>query len=176
MWFTPTVDVEVGGRRESALRYSPLKGSTVMKVPANRAVAVLTPAVFAPLAGAISVFAAQEANTDIDPNQLTAIFIAGATIAFGKAALWLKGWQDFEKGQQMPADALLAADDVAALSEDESVDEDEAADDLAIADADADFDADAEFDEPSIEDDEEPEVDEEPAIDDSHLVVNGVSG
>jgi hypothetical protein len=154
----------------------------VMKVPANRAVAVLTPAVFAPLAGAISVFAAKQAKMNIDPEQLTAIFIAGATIAFGKSALWLKGWQDFEKGQQMPADALLAADDVEALSEDETVDGDETADDLMIADADADADADidaeaeGDFDEPSIEDDEEPEFHEEPATGESHLVLNGVNG
>jgi hypothetical protein len=147
----------------------------VMKVPANRAVAVLTPAVFAPLAGAISVFAAKQAKMSIDPEQLTAVFIAGATIAFGKSALWLKGWQDFEKGQQMPADALVSADDVVALSMDEIADDDEA---VAIADVDADADADAddEFDEPAIEDDEEPEFDEEPAAGESHLVLNGVNG
>ena len=88
--------------------------------------------------------------------------------------MWLKGWQDFEKGQQVPADALLAADDVEALSEDESVDGDEAAADVAIADVD--IEADADLDEPSFEDDEEPEVYEEAPTDDSHLVVNGVSG
>ena len=64
----------------------------------NRVVTALTPLVFAPLAGAISVFAAANVpGLDIDTGQLQAVFIAGATIAFGKAALWLKGWQDFEQ-------------------------------------------------------------------------------
>jgi len=71
-----------------------------MNIPANRAVAVLTPALFAPLAGAISVFAAERANMDVNPDQLTAIFIAGATIAFAKSGLWLKGWQDYEQREQ----------------------------------------------------------------------------
>jgi len=151
-----------------------------MNIPANRAVVVLTPALFAPLAGAISVFAAERANMDVNPDQLTAIFIAGATIAFGKSALWLKGWQDFEKGEQMPADALLSADDVTALSVDEIADGDEAAEDFAIADADIDAEAEAEaddeFDESPIEDDEEPEFDEERPAGEGHLVLNGANG
>jgi len=149
-----------------------------MNIPANRAVAVLTPALFAPLAGAISVFAAERANVDVNPDQLTAIFIAGATIAFGKSALWLKGWQDFEKGQQMPVDALLSADDVTALSVDEIADGDEAAENFATADADIDAEAEAddEFDESPMEDDEEPEFDEEPAASEGHLVLNGANG
>jgi hypothetical protein len=72
----------------------------------NRAVAVLTPLVFAPLAGAVSVLIAKYApGVDIDSGSLEAIFIAGATIAFAKAGLWLKGWQEHEKRQgALPAE------------------------------------------------------------------------
>lgn len=74
----------------------------------GRLVATLTPLVFAPLAGAISVLIAEHApGLDIDSDQLQQIFIAGALIAFGKAGLWLKGWQDYEKTQEAgPADVL----------------------------------------------------------------------
>ena len=66
----------------------------------NRLVAVLTPLVFAPLAGSIAVLAARYLpGVDVDQGSLQAIFITGSTIAFGKAALWLKGWQDWEKHQ-----------------------------------------------------------------------------
>jgi hypothetical protein len=69
-----------------------------MTITPGRLVALLTPLVFAPLAGSISVLAARYLpGVDIDQGSLQAIFIAGATIAFGKAALWLKGWQDWEK-------------------------------------------------------------------------------
>jgi hypothetical protein len=69
-----------------------------MTVTPGRLVALLTPLIFAPLAGSISVLAARHLpGVDIDQGSLQAIFIAGATIAFGKAALWLKGWQDWEK-------------------------------------------------------------------------------
>ena len=72
--------------------------AAVPHISPNRVVTALTPLVFAPLAGAISVFAAANVpGLDIDTGQLQAVFIAGATIAFGKAALWLKGWQDFEQ-------------------------------------------------------------------------------
>jgi hypothetical protein len=64
----------------------------------NRMVAALTPVVFAPLAGAISVLAAKYfPGVDIPSGSVEAIFIAGATIAFAKAGLWLKGWQEYEK-------------------------------------------------------------------------------
>ena len=146
-----------------------------MKVPANRAVAILTPAVFAPAAGAISVFAAKKAGMEIDENQITAIFIAGATIAFGKASLWLKGWQDFEKNQStMPADAFTAADDVEALDVSGVLPDDEDDDDVAFAgtEPELEVDDDDEFDEPDF-DEEEPALDDEPV--DGHLVLNGVS-
>jgi hypothetical protein len=68
-----------------------------MNFAPNRAVAFLTPLVFAPVAGAVSVWAAQNAGVDIDAESLQAVFIAGAGIAFAKAGLWLKGWQDWEK-------------------------------------------------------------------------------
>jgi hypothetical protein len=69
-----------------------------MTITPGRLVALLTPLIFAPLAGSISVLAARYLpGVNIDQGSLQAIFIAGATIAFGKAALWLKGWQDWEK-------------------------------------------------------------------------------
>jgi hypothetical protein len=68
-----------------------------MKPKPNQLVAALTPVVFAPLAGVISVWAAKNAGVKIDESSLQAIFIAGATIATAKAALWLKGWQAYEK-------------------------------------------------------------------------------
>jgi hypothetical protein len=69
-----------------------------MTITPGRLVALLTPLIFAPLAGSISVLAARYLpGVNIDEGSLQAIFIAGATIAFGKAALWLKGWQDWEK-------------------------------------------------------------------------------
>lgn len=69
-----------------------------MTITPGRLVAILTPVLFAPLAGSICVLAARYLpGVDIDQGRLQAIFIAGATIAFGKAALWLKGWQDWEK-------------------------------------------------------------------------------
>jgi hypothetical protein len=69
-----------------------------MGIPRNQLVAILTPLVFAPLAGAISTLAAEHLpGVEIDSGQLQAVFIAGALIAFGKAGLWLKGWQEWEK-------------------------------------------------------------------------------
>jgi hypothetical protein len=68
----------------------------------GRVVALLTPLVFAPAAGAISVAAAKYLpGVNVDAGQLQAIFIAGATVALGQGALWLKGWQDYEKRQAL---------------------------------------------------------------------------
>ena len=76
-----------------------------MGIPPNRLVAVLTPLVFAPLAGAISAFAADNLpGIDVSSDQLQQVFIAGALIAFGKAGLWLKGWQDWENGKHAVPD------------------------------------------------------------------------
>jgi hypothetical protein len=83
-----------------------------MGITPNRLVAVLTPLVFAPLAGTIAVLAAEHLpGVDIQQDQIQQVFIAGALIAFGKAGLWLKGWQDWEKVQNaVPEDV---ANDVA---------------------------------------------------------------
>jgi hypothetical protein len=84
-----------------------------MTITPGRLVAFLTPVLFAPLAGSISVLAARYLpGVDIDQGSLQAIFIAGATIAFGKAALWLKGWQDWEKREaDAPSDVVDLPDD-----------------------------------------------------------------
>ena len=75
-----------------------------MQITPGRVVAFLTPLVFAPLAGSIAVLAAKYfPGVDVDSDKLTAIFITGAGIAFGKGALWLKGWQDWEKKQDPAA-------------------------------------------------------------------------
>jgi len=97
----------------------------------NRIVAVLTPLVFAPLAGTIAALIAHNfPGVEISEGSLTQIFIAGALIALAKAAQWTRGWQKYEErhdasavdpfelpplGDQPPADldldALLPADD-----------------------------------------------------------------
>ncbi len=85
-----------------------------MTITPGRLVAILTPLLFAPLAGSICVLAARYLpGVDIDQGRLQAIFITGATIAFGKAALWLKGWQDWEKREaDAPSDIVdLPLDD-----------------------------------------------------------------
>jgi hypothetical protein len=117
-----------------------------MTVTPGRLVATLTPLVFAPLAGTVSVLAAKYLpGVTIDSDQLQQIFIAGAVIAFGKAGLWLKGWQDWEKQDGGSADvtndvALEASmdgepegsvdpDEEAALADGMDPDEDDADDD-----------------------------------------------
>jgi hypothetical protein len=100
-----------------------------MTTSPNRLVAMLTPIVFAPLAGSIAVLAARYfPGVDVDQGSLQAIFIAGATIAFGKAALWLKGWQDWEKREAEGAadDVELppAGDDLTAFADEPSFEED----------------------------------------------------
>lgn len=116
-----------------------------MSINPNRLVTILTPLVFAPLAGAISVFAADHIpGLEIDSGQLQAVFIAGALIAFGKAGLWLKGWQNWEAAQNaVPADV---ANDVAlaATIEPDAADEPEVDDDPTLADEDPDMDLDDE--------------------------------
>jgi hypothetical protein len=66
----------------------------------NRVVAVLTPLVFAPLAGAVAAWLAEHfPGFSVDQNALEEIFIAGALIALAPAAQWLHGWQKFEARQ-----------------------------------------------------------------------------
>jgi hypothetical protein len=91
-----------------------------MSIAPNRAVAVLTPVIFAPLAGSICVLAAKYVpGVDIDQGSVEAIFITGATIAFAKAGLWLKGWQDWEKREQASASmGAVAVDDPVDLDPD----------------------------------------------------------
>jgi hypothetical protein len=99
-----------------------LEEASMKKVKPNQAVAALTPVVFAPLAGAISVWAAQHAGVDIDASSLQAVFIAGATIALAKAALWLRGWQEYEK-RLPPAQEQLPGDDALDRFLDEDLDD-----------------------------------------------------
>ena len=120
-----------------------------MRIAPNRLVTVLTPLVFAPLAGAVSVFAAEHLpGLDIDSDQVQQIFIAGALIAFGKAGLWLKGWQDWEKRQDAAVENVASDVDLAAPSADDDPDTD---DEPALADLDPDTDVEDEDDD---EDDE----------------------
>jgi hypothetical protein len=66
----------------------------------NRIVAVATPLLFAPLAGAVSAWLAVHfPGFNIDRGALEEIFIAGALIALAPAAQWLHGWQKFEARQ-----------------------------------------------------------------------------
>ena len=78
----------------------------------NRAVALLTPIVFAPLAGALSAWVATHfPGVEMPADQVQAVFIAGALIAFGKAAQWLNGWQKYEVREAGSESAALALDD-----------------------------------------------------------------
>jgi hypothetical protein len=118
-----------------------------MTISPNRLVAIATPLLFAPLAGAITAWTAKHApGVDIDAGQLQAIFIAGATIAFAKAGLWMKGWQDYEKRQEAtPVDALEIANEMALADVDDMGFTDDEAGieggfDLAVGDPDLDDD------------------------------------
>jgi hypothetical protein len=63
----------------------------------NRIVALLTPLVFAPLAGVISTWAAENLpGVNIPAGEVEKIFIAGALIALAPAVQWLHGWQKWE--------------------------------------------------------------------------------
>ncbi|HEX5621570.1 MAG TPA: hypothetical protein VFX51_24310 [Solirubrobacteraceae bacterium] len=123
-----------------------------MGISPNRLVAVLTPLVFAPLAGAISVFAADHIpGMNIDSGQLQSVFIAGALIAFGKAGLWLKGWQDWEKTQNaVPAE--VANDIALAGAMEPAASMPQVDDDPTLTDEDPDIDPD---DDDASEDDDE---------------------
>jgi len=63
----------------------------------NRVVAVLTPLVFAPAAGAVTAWVAENVpGVQISQSRLEEIFIAGALIALAPAVQWLHGWQKYE--------------------------------------------------------------------------------
>jgi hypothetical protein len=66
----------------------------------NRIVAVLTPLVFAPLAGACAAWLAKHfPGIKVSQNDLQSIFIAAAVIALAPALQWLHGWQKYEARQ-----------------------------------------------------------------------------
>jgi hypothetical protein len=74
----------------------------------NRIVALLTPLIFAPLAGAIATWAADNLpGVQVPQSALEEVFIAGALIALAPAVQWLHGWQKWE---QREADAAVAAE------------------------------------------------------------------
>jgi hypothetical protein len=73
----------------------------------NRVVALLTPLVFAPLAGAVAAWLAKHApGVEVDKDDLQQIFIAGALIGLAPAAQWLHGWQKWE-ARQASTDAAM---------------------------------------------------------------------
>jgi len=77
----------------------------------NRMVALLTPLLFAPLAGSISALAAEYFPLiDVPTDALEEIFIAGALIAFAKAAQWTQGWQKYEAREAERTDAAEQLD------------------------------------------------------------------
>jgi hypothetical protein len=131
-----------------------------MTITPGRLVALLTPILFAPLAGSISVLAARYLpGVDIDQGSLQAIFIAGATIAFGKAALWLKGWQDWEKREaDAPGDVADLPLDHAEVHDDDGLDqepalvEDPVAEDDPVAEEDPVDGEELDFDDADLED------------------------
>jgi hypothetical protein len=76
----------------------------------NRLVALLTPLLFAPLAGAVSAWLAKHVpGAKIDQDQLQEIFIGGALIALAPAAQWLHGWQKYEARQAEHEDEVELA-------------------------------------------------------------------
>ena len=138
----------------------------------NRLVAVLTPLVFAPLAGAIAAEVAKY-GVDVDDGQVQAIFIAGATIALAKSAQWTKGWQAFEQRHDATAPdplAIGAEDDLHDDADDEPEDEDvpqDLASGAALADAEDGLDDDA-HDETDAGMDAEMDMDDDDFDDDLH--------
>ena len=77
----------------------------------NRIVALLTPLLFAPLAGSISALAAEYFPlVDVPTEAVEEIFIAGALIAFAKAAQWTHGWQKYEERESAHADQVEQLD------------------------------------------------------------------
>jgi hypothetical protein len=66
----------------------------------NRIVAILTPVLFAPLAGGIATWIAKNIpGAEVSQNSLEEVFIGGALIALAPAAQWLHGWQKYEARQ-----------------------------------------------------------------------------
>ena len=81
----------------------------------NRVVAVLTPLLFAPLAGAVAAWVAEHfPGFQVDKSALEEVFIAGALIALAPAAQWLHGWQKYEARQAERDPEVVAGDFVPA--------------------------------------------------------------
>jgi hypothetical protein len=76
----------------------------------NRVVAVLTPLLFAPLAGAIAAWLAEHfPGIQVDRDAVEKIFIAGALTALAPATQWLHGWQKHEARQaELQRDVAVA--------------------------------------------------------------------
>ena len=76
----------------------------------NRIVAVLTPLVFAPLAGAVATWIADNVpGTTISASSLEEVFIGGALIGLAPAAQWLHGWQKYEAREAEKSSAIELA-------------------------------------------------------------------
>jgi hypothetical protein len=126
----------------------------------NRVVAVLTPLLFAPLAGAVAAWLAEHfPGFQVDKSALEEVFIAGALIALAPAAQWLHGWQKFEARQAeldreaMAGDTLVPADPVAEEASEEKEAPDLDLGELAELDELAEMD---DFDAQLLAEDEEP--------------------
>lgn len=81
-------------------------------MPLNRVVALLTPLLFAPLAGFISLQLAKfgihlETETLQGAVISGVIFLGGVLVAFLKSRKWLQGWQKWEARQDWIANASL---------------------------------------------------------------------
>lgn len=99
----------------------------------NRVVAVLTPLVFAPAAGVVATWAAENLpGVQVSQGALEEIFIGGALIAFAPALQWLHGWQKHEAREAQAQQAVEVASAVAA--EPEQLDEFEQFDELEAVD------------------------------------------
>ena len=91
----------------------------------NRAVVLLTPTVFAPLAGAAAAWLAKHfPGADVKQEDLQEIFIGGALIALAPAAQWLHGWQKHEAREAEAAQQALELANAQGEQEDDEDDED----------------------------------------------------
>jgi hypothetical protein len=120
----------------------------------NRIVAFLTPLVFAPLAGVISTWAAENLpGVNVPATAVEEIFIAGALIALAPAVQWLHGWQKWEQRRDLEiataATSVTAPAVVLEAPEPDLVDEE--LEDLEEFDELEDFD---EFDDVPLEDEQ----------------------
>lgn len=77
---------------------------------ANRVVILLSP-IFVGVAGAVVTWVAKNfpGGPTLNKGELTAVFIAGATFAAGKVAMWVRGWQQHEAQGQAIERAALAS-------------------------------------------------------------------